>query len=185
LEQYAFSINHNSSLTDILVLSFGLSSGNKKLNIPSLKTIIMKKFILATLITVTIGSSVLAADVSKVSFRVLNSFETQFAGATEVNWTVTADYTKVKFMLEGEKLEAFFNGNGDVIGTSRKTEFKRLPLTAIQKIKKAYSKYQVTETIEFELYGERKYYVSVENESDRKILEVSLYGEVTVFDKHK
>lgn len=88
-------------------------------------------------------------------------------------------------MLEGEKVEAFFSSNGDVIGTSRKTEFKRLPLAAIQKIKKTYAKYQVTETIEFELSGERKYYVSVENESDRKILEVSLYGDVSVFDKNK
>lgn len=144
----------------------------------------MKKFILATLITVTIGSSVLAADVSKVSFRILNAFEAQFAGATDVNWTVTADYTKVKFTMEGEKVEAFFSSNGDVIGTSRKTEFKRLPLSAIQKIKKVYAKYQVTETIEFELNGERKYYVSVESETDRKILEVSFYGQVSVFDKN-
>lgn len=35
----------------------------------------MKKFILATLITVTIGGSVLAADISKVSFRVLNALK--------------------------------------------------------------------------------------------------------------
>ncbi len=115
----------------------------------------------------------------------LNAFEAKFADAKDAEWTVTADYTKVKFMLEGEKVEAFFSSNGDVIGTSRKTEFKRLPLSAIQKIKKTYAKYQVTETIEFELNGERKYYVSVENESDRKILEVSLYGDVSVFDKNK
>lgn len=144
----------------------------------------MKKSILVTLITVTIGSSVLAADVSKVSFRVLNAFKAQFTGATDVNWSITADYTKVDFTIEGEKVEAFYNSNGDVIGTSRKTEFKRLPLSAIQKIKKNYAKYRVTETIELELNGERKYYLSVENESDRKILEVSLYGQVTVFDKN-
>ncbi len=135
------------------------------------------------LVAVTIGSSVLAADVSKVSFRVLNTFETQFEGATDVTWTVSADYTKVKFTLEGEKVEAFFSSNGDVIGTSRKTAFSRLPLSAIRKIKKTYAKYQITETIEFELNGERKYYVSVENESGRKILEVSLYGQVSIFDK--
>lgn len=144
----------------------------------------MKKFILVTLITVTIGSSVLAADVSKVSFRVLNAFKAQFTGATDINWSINADYTKVDFTIEGEKVEAFYNSNGDVIGTSRKTEFKRLPLSAIQKIKKNYAKYRVTETIELELNGERKYYLSVENESDRKILEVSLYGQVTVFDKN-
>lgn len=145
----------------------------------------MKKFILATLITFAIGSSVLAADVSKVNFRVLNAFEAQFAGAADVNWTVTADYTKAGFTLEGEKIETFFSSNGDVIGTSRKTAFNRLPLAAIQQIKKNYAKYQVTETIEFELNGDRKYYVSAENGSDRKILEVSLYGQVTVFNKKR
>lgn len=145
----------------------------------------MKKFIIATLITVAIGSSAFAADVSKVSFRVLNAFEAQFAGATDVAWTVTSDYTKAKFSIEGETVEAFFNGNGEVIGTSRKVEFKRLPLSAIQKIKKSYAKYQVTETIEFEMSGDRRFYVSIEDGTDRKILEVSLYGQVSVFDKHK
>lgn len=145
----------------------------------------MKKFIIATLITVAISSSAFAADVSKVSFRVLNAFESQFVGATDVAWTVTADYTKAKFSIEGETVEAFFNGNGDVIGTSRKVEFKRLPLSAIQKIKKSYAKYQVTETIEFEMNGDRRFYVSVEAGTERKILEVSLYGQVSVFDKNK
>lgn len=145
----------------------------------------MKNFIIATLITVAISSSSFAADVSKVSFRVLNAFESQFVGATDVAWTVTADYTKVKFSIEGEKVEAFFNSNGDVIGTSRKIEFKRLPISAIQKIKKSYAKYQVTETIEFDLNGDRRFYVSIEEGTDRKILEVSLYGQVSVFDKNK
>lgn len=143
----------------------------------------MKKFILATLITVAIGSSALAADVSKVSFRVLNAFEAQYADAKDVNWTVTPDYTKVKFTIEGQSVEAFYSSNGDVIGTSRKTEFERLPLLAIQKIKKNYSKFTVTEAIEFELKDERKYYVSIENGTDRKILEVSMYGQVSVFEK--
>ena len=145
----------------------------------------MKKFILATLITAAISSSILAADVSKVNLRVLNAFETQFTGATDAMWTVTTDYTKAQFTLDGEKIEAFFSSTGDVIGTSRKAEFKRLPLSAIQKIRKNYAKYEVTETIEFEFNGDRKYYVSIENGSDRKILEVSLYGQVSLFDKNK
>ncbi len=72
-----------------------------------------------------------------------------------------------------------------MIGTSRKTDLKRLPLNAIQKIRKSYGKYKVTETIEFEFNGERKYFVSLENDADRKILEVSLYGNVTIFEKSK
>lgn len=145
----------------------------------------MKKIFLTTLIAAMIGSQVFASDVTKVSYRVLASFKSQFADATDVNWTVTEEYTKARFTIEGEQVEAFFNASGDVIGTSRKTDLKRLPLSAIQKIRKNYSKYKVTETIEFEFNGERKYFVSVENDTDRKILEVSLYGEVSIFDKRK
>lgn len=145
----------------------------------------MKQFLFATMLTVAIGSSVMAADVNKVSFRIMNAFQSQFAEAKEVNWTVTDNYSKAKFTIDGEQVEAFFNEAGDVIGTSRKVDFKRLPLSAIQKIKKNYSKYQVTDTIEFDLSGNRKYYVSVEDGSDRKILEVSMYGEVSIFDKRK
>ncbi|MBL0882095.1 MAG: hypothetical protein IBJ16_01890 [Chitinophagaceae bacterium] len=145
----------------------------------------MKKIFLTTLIAAMIGGQVFASDVTKVSYRVLASFEAQFADAKDVNWTVTDSYTKARFTIEGEQVEAFFSASGDIIGTSRKTELKRLPLIAIQKIKKNYSKYTVTDTIEFEFNGERKYFVSVENESDRKILEVSLYGDVSIFDKNK
>ncbi len=145
----------------------------------------MKKIFLTTMIAAFVSAQLFAADVAKVSYRVLASFESQFADATDVSWTVTDQYSKAKFTIEGEKVEAFFNSSGDIIGTSRKTDLKRLPLNAIQKIKKNYGKYKVTETIEFEFNGDRKYFVSVENDTDRKILEVSLYGEVSIFDKNK
>ncbi len=145
----------------------------------------MKKIFLTTLIAAMIGSQVFASDVTKVSYRVLAAFEAQFAEASDVSWTVTDNYTKAKFTIEGEQVEAFFNASGDVIGTSRKTDLKRLPLSAIQKIRKSYGKYKVTETIDFEFNGERKYFVSIENDTDRKILEVSLYGDVTIFEKNK
>jgi hypothetical protein len=145
----------------------------------------MKKIFLTTMIAAFIGAQSFAADVTKVSYRILASFEAQFADATDVSWTVNDQYTKAKFTIEGEQIEAFFNASGDVIGTSRKTDLKRLPLNAIQKIKKNYGKYKVTETIEFEFNGDRKYFVSLENDTDRKILEVSLYGEVSIFDKDK
>lgn len=145
----------------------------------------MKKIFLTTMIAAFIGAQSFAADVTKVSYRILASFEAQFADATDVSWIVNDQYTKAKFTIEGEQIEAFFNASGDVIGTSRKTDLKRLPLNAIQKIKKNYGKYKVTETIEFEFNGDRKYFVSLENDTDRKILEVSLYGEVSIFDKDK
>jgi hypothetical protein len=78
-------------------------------------------------------------------------------------------------------VEAFFATDGDLMGYSRKVEFKSLPLVAIQKIKKDYAGYAVKETIEFEQNEEKTFYVSLENGNKKQILEVTLYGNVSVY----
>ncbi len=145
----------------------------------------MKKLLLAVLIAVAAGTSAFAADASKVSYKVKTSFEAQFYGAKDVSWNVTPDYTRFVFTLADEKIEAFYNSDGEQIGVSRKIEFKGLPLAAIQKIQKNYADYTVKETIEFDQNGDKHYYVSLENGNQKKVLEVSLYGNVSVFQPGK
>ncbi len=141
----------------------------------------MKKLLLAILVVATLGTSAFATDANKVSSKVKNSFEAKFVNAQNVKWTARDTYNKVSFTLEGEDVEAFFASDGDLIGYSRKVELKNLPLNAIQKIKKEYAGYAVKETIEFEQNGEKAFYVSLENGDKKQILEVSLYGMVSVY----
>ncbi len=141
----------------------------------------MKKILLATLFLAAIGTSAFAVDVNKVSTRVQNSFESKFANAQNVQWTARESYTKVAFTLADENVEAFFAADGDLIGFSRKVEYKSLPLNAKQRIKKDYMGYQVKEAIEFTQNDETAYYVSVENGNLKKVLEVSLYGTVSEY----
>ncbi len=141
----------------------------------------MKKFILATLLVAAIGTTAFALDVNKVSTRVQNSFESKFANAQNVQWTARETYTKVAFTLVDEDVEAFFASDGDLIGYSRKVAFKALPLKAKQQIKKKYNGFKVLESIEFTQNDETAYYVSVENDNLKKVLEVSIYGTVSEF----
>lgn len=141
----------------------------------------MKKLLLAALVVAGLGTSAFALDVNKVSTRVQNSFEEKFANAKNVKWTAKDSYNKVSFTLADEQVEAFFATDGDLLGLSRRVGFKSLPLNAIQKIKKEYAAYTVKETIEFEQTDEKSYYVSLENGDKKKILEVSLYGNVSVY----
>ena len=67
------------------------------------------------------------------------------------------------------------------MGVSRKVDIKKLPLNAIQKIKKDYAGYKVTDSIEFDQDGEKSYYVSLEDGNKKQILQVSLYGNVSVY----
>jgi hypothetical protein len=143
---------------------------------------IMKKLIIAVVMTVLVGRSAFAADTkeaAKVSYRIKTDFETRFSGATNVSWTVRDNYTKVAFTLAEQPVEAFFSHDGELIASSRKVEFGKLPLNAIQTIQKKYSTYTVSESIEFDQDGDKNYFVSLQNGSKKQILQVSVYGSVT------
>jgi hypothetical protein len=140
----------------------------------------MKKLFIAALIMVAAGTSAFAADV-KVNSKIKTNFEVLFAGAQDVTWGAKETYVKASFTLQEETVEAFFGTDGELIATSRKVELKTLPLSAVQKIKREYASYKITESIEFETAGERCYYVSLENGNKKTILEVSLFGTVTTF----
>jgi len=141
----------------------------------------MKKLLLAALVVAGIGSSAFAMDVSKISSKAQTSFEAKFASATNAKWSARDNYNKVSFTLADENVEAFFATDGELIGVSRKVEFKNLPLSAIQKIKKEYASFKVTDAIEFEQNDEKAYYVSLHDGNKKHVLEVSLYGNVSIF----
>ena len=141
----------------------------------------MKKLFIAALIVVAAGSSAFAKDVTKVNYKVQNQFEAQFTGAQNVVWSSKENYLKASFTLADENVEAFYGTDGEVMGVSRKVDIKKLPLNAIQKIKKDYAGYKVTDSIEFDQDGEKSYYVSLEDGNKKQILQVSLYGNVSVY----
>lgn len=142
----------------------------------------MKKLILPVVAMLLACTGILAKDVQKVSYRVLNSFETTFINAEEVSWTVKADFTKAKFQMEGEDYEAFYNSAGSFIGLSKKVDFKQLPSNAVKQIKKKYADHSITEAVLFDFEGQSKYFVSLEKDGAKKILEVSAGGQVSNYD---
>ena len=141
----------------------------------------MKKVFMAAFMVVAIGSSAFALDVNKLSYKMKNIFEQEFYGAENVIWSIEEKYTKASFTMGEEKVQAFFTAEGEMIGFSRYVTLNQLPLNAIQKIKKDYASYKVIESIEFNQDGEKSYYVSLQNGEKKQILNVSLYGAVSIF----
>lgn len=145
----------------------------------------MKKLFIAALIVVAAGTSAFALDGKRVNNNVKNSFEVQFSGAENVSWSTTENYFKASFTLEDENVEAFFAKDGELIGTSHKVELIKLPSSAVKRIKKEYASYKITDSIEFEHDGDRSFYVSLEDGNKKQILQVTLYGEVSVYRGEK
>jgi len=145
----------------------------------------MKRLFIATLLVVAVGSSAFALDVNKISYKAKNNFEAQFSGTENVTWTLRETYAKASFTLAEQKVDAFFSPEGDLIAFSRTIELKKLPLNALQKIKKDYSTFTVTESIEFDADDEKSYYVSLEDGAKKQIRQVSLYGSVSIYKGQK
>jgi hypothetical protein len=148
----------------------------------------MKKVLIAVVMTVLVGSTAFAADtkdVAKVSYKVKTDFEARFRGAKDVSWTPRDNYIKVAFTLADQPVEAFFSHDGELIASSRKVEFGKLPLEGIQTIQKKYSTYNVTEAIEFDQDGDKSYFVSLQDGAKKQILQVSLYGSVSRYNGKK
>lgn len=141
----------------------------------------MKKLLFSALFVVAATASAFSADNKSIILKARYNFDSQFAGAENVQWNATANYIHAKFTLADEQVEAFFGLNGDFIGASRKVALKSLPLSALQTLKKKFAAYKVTDTIEFDRGDEKSYYVSVDNGKQKQILQVSVYGEVSRF----
>ena len=148
----------------------------------------MKRLFFAALVAVLVGTSAFAADTkdaSKVSYKVRTVFDAKFNGASNIEWTLREDFTKATFLLADQQVEAFFSSDGELIATSRKVELNKLPLNAIQSIQKKYAAYTISEAIEMDQDGEKSYYVSLQKSDKKQILQVSLYGNVSVYRSAK
>lgn len=131
----------------------------------------MKKFLFAALIAVSVATSAFAAD-SKVNDVVLQNFGNMFSKASEVTWTSTAIYVKASFVLNNERMEAFYHTDGDLIGLSKAATVDQLSPKAKAAFEAKYADYTVSEAIKFEGPDETAYFISVENAQEKVIVKV-------------
>ncbi len=142
----------------------------------------MKKLFIAALIVLAAGSSAFALDVTKsVSNKLRSSFDVLYPGARNVAWEEGKDFLSASFTLDEVKQTAFFTKEGEVIGTSQHVELGKLPSKALNRIKKEYASYKITDSIEFTQNEQSSFYVMVEDGNKKIALEITAYGNVSVF----
>lgn len=143
----------------------------------------MKKLFIATLFAASLFSSAFAADANKVNRRTINTFQYEFKGATNVEWDVKSNFSKASFTVGGENVQAFFDTEGTLIGTSRSLTVDKLPTDVKRAFAKKYSNYEITESIKFDDVDNTSYYISANNENEVVILKIT-NGSFSVFKKN-
>ena len=141
----------------------------------------MKKFILSAVLSVFIAASSFAADANKVNSKAAIAFKEEFTAAQNVQWTSTEDYVRASFTLDNKNMEAFYDKQGNMIGTSSTISISDLPTNAKRSFAKKYADFTVKEAIQFIGNDETSYYVSAENEAQSVVLKISVEGFISVF----
>ena len=119
-------------------------------------------------------------------FKGKDHFERKFPQATEVECKVNRQFTEVSFVWNGIRLQAFYDMDGQPVGTSRLVNLNNLPLFVQMSLKNEYPSYTVTEAAEFtDADDGLSYYVAVIGLRSSYLLHVSTSGTISVFKKMK
>ncbi|BAV04831.1 hypothetical protein SAMN05421788_11849 [Filimonas lacunae] len=141
----------------------------------------MKKFIIAAIAFISMTSMALAAGNNE---KTLDLFKASYPEAKKIHYKTVGDLLCVHFVLDSTQMEAFYNEEGEQVAISKVISYQNLPALAISNIENNYSGYTVTEVIEMEHNATgTSYFVSLVNNEQKVITQVSLNGKISLFRK--
>ena len=143
----------------------------------------MKKLLITAVLTVLIATSSFAADVNELNSKVVSNFSVEFKNAKNVTWKSTENFVKASFILDDKSMAAFYDLDGNMIGTTSNIAIDDLPTNAKRVFAKKYGEYTVKEAIQFDGVEETAYYISAESEKQTLLLKVSVEGFVSVLER--
>jgi len=119
----------------------------------------------------------------KVSYRILQHFNEDFKDVSNITWTLSSDYAKADFIQDEEKVEAFYDPDGVLIGTSRHISTSELPRDARRIFATKYSQDNIKEVIRYEGANEAAYYISTESDREKTVFKLTGSKDIAVFSK--
>lgn len=132
------------------------------------------------------GTSAFATSGDKVSKVVQTAFQKNFSAAVNVTWEASDELYFASFELNGKKVNAAYDENGELMGYSKKIELSEVPKNISESLKTAYSGYAIANTVtEIEYEGQTFYYATAL--SPTKVLKLKCLsdGQISVESRKK
>ena len=133
----------------------------------------MKRLLVILTIALSLVSLSSFANGEDVSPRAVKSFNKSFKNATEVKWTVTDNYFKADFALNGQYVSAFYNEDGSMIALTRNLSSLQLPIALQADLKNDYDCYWISNVLEVANEEGTSYYITLETADTQLILKSS------------
>ena len=147
----------------------------------------MKKFIIAFVAVLTLTST--AAFAGKGKKAKANPAEVtlqrNFPGATDVKWFDGKERIGASFVLSNSRVVAYFNSDGELLGTARSVLFNQLPLAVIREINARYGSAPIADIVEYTRDSEAFYDMFVQTPTKDFKVRVSSVGDISVLEKTK
>lgn len=128
----------------------------------------MKKLIIAAAMFVSLSAF---ANEEKVNSRVLYAFQSEFTTATEVEWKAATDYYMASFNMNGQRVFAYYNTDGQLMGITRNLSSAQLPVALQNNLKKNYAAYWISDLFEVANNNGTSYYVTLETGNSKIVLQ--------------
>lgn len=140
------------------------------------------KLFFTALAALAITASSFAKEPETVNTKAQKNLVAEFKEAKDVKWVTKANLIEANFEWNGQKLQVFYNEDGEQVAISRVITTDKLPVKALQAINQKYGNYKTTEAIEFNSTETGlSYYISMENGAKKTILNVTPDGFVSVY----
>ena len=132
--------------------------------------------------SVTVMANSIIEDV-KVSYVVRQAFIQEFGSIKNVNWQkVGNDILRANFSLEGDKISAFFNYDGDHLATTIQKEIGDLPLKLRTAIKNKFGDKEPTELFELINNDDQAYFFVMEEKEKSIVYKAYSSGHISTFN---
>jgi hypothetical protein len=136
----------------------------------------MKKILFATAFLLSISFATMANNGKSTDPKAIAAFKKDFSGANDASWEEASDFSKVTFTINGSTLFAYYSANGELIAASRNISPSQLPINLFTGLKNEYSSYWISDLFEMSRNNSTRYYVTLENANEKKILRSTSWG---------
>jgi hypothetical protein len=145
-----------------------------------------KMFLILVLVASAITQTVSAAD-EKVSPRLSQALVKEFSGAQAIHWQAFKgkDIYQASFILNNQRLFAFFNGDGELLSTGRYVAETNLPILVSRAIAARFADFELKEVVEYTRDGDTQYALVLENGKKTILANAYTDGGIAVIQKKK
>jgi hypothetical protein len=141
----------------------------------------MKKIITILVLTLIVSTSFASIEPETVSNQALNTFNSEYVGATNAAWTINKDFYQVTFTLDGEQMVAYYNKSGEFLAISQNISSVELPNNLKKGLKKVMSDRWITDLFEITNNDQTSWYVTIESADEKVVLKSDNGGKWKVF----